>query len=119
MDARLGEAAGGSVDPVPATIAELLARPPQEQQALGYLHTVREIHQQPDTWIATARTAVAEREWLLERLAAAGIPDGHGSIVLTGSGSSHYVGEAVARGIQRALRVPVAAVASGEILTHL
>jgi tagatose-6-phosphate ketose/aldose isomerase len=38
--------------------------------------------------------------------------------VLTGSGSSLYVGECLVVPVQRALRLPVSAVTSGELLTH-
>jgi len=42
----------GSLQPV---VYEMLARDPQEQQQLGYFHTLREICQQPATWIHTAQ----------------------------------------------------------------
>lgn len=122
MNARSGETPTGAVGPRRApALADLLARPALEQRNGGYQHTAREIDQQPDTWIDTARSVIADRASLLQCFASAGLagPGATGSIVLTGSGSSHYVGEAVARGLQRALHVPVAAVSSGEILTHL
>ena len=34
--------------------AELLAKSPEEQRRLGYFHTLREICQQPSTWIRTS-----------------------------------------------------------------
>jgi tagatose-6-phosphate ketose/aldose isomerase len=122
MNARSGETPTEAVGPtsVPG-LADLLARPLADQRTLGYHHTIREIDQQPDTWVETAQSVVGQVPALLARFIAAGLvgPAPTGSIVLTGSGSSHYVGEAVARHLQRALRVPVAAVSSGEILTHL
>jgi tagatose-6-phosphate ketose/aldose isomerase len=107
---------------LPQSLAELLARSAQDQQADGYLYTVREIDQQPDTWIDTARSVGRARDELHAHVSAAGVLGARAAsaaIVLTGSGSSLYVGELVARPIQRVLQVPVCAVPSGEILTHL
>jgi tagatose-6-phosphate ketose/aldose isomerase len=107
---------------VPQSLADLLAQSVQEQQAGGYFYTAREIDQQPDTWVDTARSIARRRDELQAHLVAAGVIGtgaGSAAIVLTGSGSSLYVGELVARSVQRALGVPVAAVSSGEILTHL
>jgi tagatose-6-phosphate ketose/aldose isomerase len=104
----------------PLTLADLLDRPVADQHRLGYLHTAREIVQQPDTWLDTARAAldhVASLRDLLRRADAR--PGGAGLVTLTGSGSSLYVGDCVAMPLQRALQTPVRAVASGQILTHL
>lgn len=102
------------------SIDTLLARPVSDQYALGYAHTAREIAQQPETWVETAQAIEAVRDDLLGSLAAADLtPGGTGSLVLTGSGSSLYVGESVAVPLQRALGLPVSAVPSGEILTDL
>ncbi len=123
MEARRGELPLAAPSPgLPQSLADLLAQPVQEQQAGGYFYTAREIDQQPETWVDTARTTARRRDELQAHLSAAGVigaTTASTGIVLTGSGSSLYVGELVARSIQRALRVPVAAVSSGEILTHL
>src|SRR5690242_11265689 len=52
-------------------LAELLQRPLAEQVEHGYAHTAREIAQQPDTWVDTARAAVGNRAMLREVLRAA------------------------------------------------
>jgi tagatose-6-phosphate ketose/aldose isomerase len=101
-------------------LADLLARPVAEQREQGYLHTAREIDQQPDTWLETARRLVAQHATLRQVLRAAEIgPGGAGLVLLTGSGSSLYVAECAAMPLQRALGAPVRAVSSGQILTHL
>jgi tagatose-6-phosphate ketose/aldose isomerase len=101
-------------------LADLLQRPPAEQIQQGYAHTAREIAQQPDTWLETARAAVASRATLRELLRAADVrPGGAGLILLTGSGSSLYVAECAAMAVQQALQTPVRAVSSGQMLTHL
>jgi tagatose-6-phosphate ketose/aldose isomerase len=101
-------------------LADLLRRPPAEQVGRGYAHTAREIAQQPDTWLETARAAVNARPALRELLRAADVrPGGAGLVVLTGSGSSLYVAECAAMPLQQALQTTVRAVPSGQMLTHL
>jgi tagatose-6-phosphate ketose/aldose isomerase len=99
-------------------LATLLDRPWEEQLARGYGHTLREIAQQPVTWLETASRVAAHLALVESVLEEAGVRAGTGAIVLTGSGSSLYVGECLALPLQQALRVPVTAVAAGQILTH-
>lgn len=89
-----------------------------EQRQRGYFHTLAEIGQQPETWRVTARALAADAPRLTAFLRTAGLAPGSGVVILTGSGSSHYVGDSLALPLQQALRVPVQTVASGSILTH-
>jgi tagatose-6-phosphate ketose/aldose isomerase len=93
-------------------IGQLLRVPWAEQIDRGYGHTLREICQQPLTWLETA-TTLQGRAPCLERSI-----DGVESVVLTGSGSSFYAAECVAPCLQHALGRPAAAVPAGRILTH-
>src|SRR5262245_54490136 len=93
-------------------LGTLLSSPLEEQMRRGYGHTLREIAQQPLTWLETAETMAAQLPELAHSL------EGVSSVVLTGSGSSIYAAECVAAGLQRALGVPVSAVPAGLILTH-
>jgi tagatose-6-phosphate ketose/aldose isomerase len=118
-----GEAPGW---PVPATVDEwlaqlaarggafggLLSRSVEEQSRLGYAHTLREIAQQPLTWLETSEQLCAHLPGMADSLA------GVSSVVFTGSGSSVYAAECAAPGLQRALGLPVSAVPAGLILTH-
>lgn len=105
-----------AVNPVPTTeIERLLTRPAAEQEALGYVHTLREIVQQPATWVDTAAQVSKAIEGHQLGPAFDPLPRG---IVLTGSGSSHYIGESLALGLQVALHTPVQAVPAGTLLTH-
>jgi len=82
------------------------------QKSLGYQHTIREILQQPDTWAATCNIAAAHQsdfQWAVE---------GIQSIVLTGSGSSQFVGECVRLGLQDKFGVAVQVTGGGELVTH-
>jgi tagatose-6-phosphate ketose/aldose isomerase len=90
----------------------------QQQQLRGYYHTLREICQQPFTWLDTADRVANYRDELQALLRDSGIGDRRGSLVLTGSGSSLYVGECLNLVLQQALRVPVMPVPAGLILTH-
>jgi len=104
--AALGEAGTGR-------LAALLSPPFEQQLSEGYGHTLREICQQPLTWIETIGSLLPGRAGELE----AGV-EGAASVVVTGSGSSLFAGECVAPCLQQALGVPVSAVPAGQILTH-
>ena len=93
-------------------LGSLLEPPREEQLRRGYGHTLREIGQQPVTWIETA-DRMRELAPLIEESLA-----GAAAIVLTGSGSSVYAAECVAPCLQRSLGLPVSAVPAGLILTH-
>jgi tagatose-6-phosphate ketose/aldose isomerase len=73
--------------------------------------TAREIEQQPATWPRVA-DAVRRARPEIEKLI--GLPDRR--IVLTGAGTSAFVGEVVARDLARHLGRPVEAVATTEIV---
>jgi tagatose-6-phosphate ketose/aldose isomerase len=100
------------------TFAALAGRTPGEQQERGYADTLREIAQQPVTWEDTAVTVAAALPGLRAFYADAGLRPGAGSLLLVGSGSSCYVGEALAPGLQAALGVPARAVPAGELLVR-
>jgi tagatose-6-phosphate ketose/aldose isomerase len=94
------------------TLAERLARNPEEQRRLGYFHTLREICQQPSTWIRTAELMQqSARELSL-------LVRGISNVVLSGSGSSEFAGDCVRMVLQRELGVNVQAIAGGLVLTH-
>jgi len=95
----------------------LLAVAAEEQQGRGYRDTLREICQQPLTWLQTgsdARAALPTLQSAIARVSG----NGSGSVVLTGSGSSVYAGECLAPTLQAALRLPISAVPAGELLTN-
>lgn len=96
-------------------LAALRAAAPAQQQARGYAHTLREILQQPDTWLGTA--AQLRDAGTMERLDAVLTPR-PAQVVVTGSGSSIYAGECLAADLQQTLGVPVQAIAGGTLLTH-
>lgn len=101
-------------------LRRLLHQPFNEQLRLGYGHTLREVCQQPLTWPATARRMSREKAALEKLLGETGIGNGRrdGAVVLTGSGSSVFIGECLALPLQASLGVAVQAHATGLLLTH-
>lgn len=99
-------------EPGKGELASLLARPWEQQLLGGYAHTLREIAQQPVTWVETSNRTREEQPPLAECLT--GMP----AVVFTGSGSSVYAAECVAPWLQAKLGVPVSAVPAGVVLTH-
>jgi tagatose-6-phosphate ketose/aldose isomerase len=93
----------------------LRATPLARQREQGYADTLREILQQPATWAGTA--GLLREPHVLEQWRAAAMPR-PAHVVLTGSGSSMYVGECLAPTLQLGLGVPVQALAAGTLLTH-
>jgi D-galactosamine 6-phosphate deaminase/isomerase len=92
--------------------AELLVRSEEQQRQAGYFHTLREILQQPITWLDTARQLAALAGPLGETLS------GVRTLVLTGSGSSEYAAECVRLPLQNRLAIPVQTIGGGALLTH-
>ncbi|WP_254425185.1 tagatose-6-phosphate ketose isomerase [Rhodanobacter sp. B04] len=96
-------------------LQKLLALPLAEQRQRGYADTLREILQQPATWMATADLLRSPQR--LEQLQV-GLTPPPSHIVLTGSGSSMYIGECLAPTLQLGLGIPAQAIAAGTLLTH-
>lgn len=104
---RLGAIVGGSNE-----AANLLQLEEAEQRKRGYFYTLREILQQPETWLRTGEDVTNQSHELRKAI------DGVRSITLTGSGSSEYAGECVRLPLQNGLSIPVQVVGGGVLLTH-
>jgi tagatose-6-phosphate ketose/aldose isomerase len=96
-------------------LVALLERSARGQHEHGYANTLREILQQPATWTETVELL---REPQILALLQAAMGPHPGPIVLTGSGSSMYIGECLAPTLQSGLGVPVQAIPAGTLLTH-
>lgn len=92
--------------------AELFGRSEEEQRRLGYFYTIREICQQPWTWLRTCDRMLALRDSLKEEL------KGIQSLALTGSGSSEYAAECARFPLQNALRIPTESISGGALLMY-
>lgn len=93
-------------------LADLLSRTTDEQRRLGYFHTIREICQQPFTWLQTSTLMQNHTDKIRSVLA------GVQSIALTGSGSSEYAADCVRFPLQNELGVTTQAIGGGALLTH-
>lgn len=92
--------------------AELFSRPESEQKRLGYYHTLREICQQPWTWLRTCDRMLASRDELARDL------KGIQCLVLTGSGSSEYAGECIRLPLQNELRICTESISGGTLVMY-
>ena len=93
-------------------VAEILSRSPEEQLKRGYYHTLREICQQPPTWVNTAEQMISSSDVLRE------CTEGIRTLVLTGSGSSEFVGHCASPGLRRDLNIVAKVVPGGALLTY-
>ena len=78
----------------------------------GFEHTLREICQQPATWMDTARRLLDRRQAMAQAL------DSCASLVLTGSGSSQYAGECAAPFLRSSLGPSVTVAGGGDLLLN-
>src|SRR5438105_11811295 len=92
--------------------AELFGRTEADQERLGYFHTLREICQQPWTWLRTCDRMIALRDGLRKDVA------GIGSLALTGSGSSEYAAECVCLPLQIELGICTESISGGTLLLY-
>src|SRR5436853_924764 len=93
-----------------ARAAELFGRPEREQKQLCYFHTLKEICQQPWTWLRTCDRLIASRDGLKQDVA------GIRSLALTGSGSSEYAAECVCLPLQNELGICTESISGGSLL---
>ena len=99
-----------------SSFAALVKASESEQRKLGYFHTLHEIFEQPECWIQTAHALAAHATQLSDWLDAG---DKSSGLLLTGSGSSYYIGASLAPSLQASLDIPVRAVPSGWLLLNL
>jgi tagatose-6-phosphate ketose/aldose isomerase len=90
----------------------LFGRTDAEQKRLGYFHTLREICQQPWTWLRTCERMVGSSDSLRRDLA------GILHLSLTGSGSSEYAAECVRLPLQNELSICTESISGGALLMH-
>lgn len=100
------------------SLSRILELPEGERQSRGLVHTPREIHQQPATWRATAKLLMEYRAQILRFLDESG-PMDRMSVLLTGAGTSDYIGRALEALLRQQWQCEVAAVASTELLTNM
>ena len=92
-------------------LRDLLDAPIETQRARGYFHTLREICQQPSTWLATCETMLGAAPEIARST------DGIKSLVLTGSGSSEFAGACVRLPLESDLGIIAESIGGGTLLT--
>ena len=90
-----------------------------EKAEKGVLHTPAEIAQQPETWAKTLVMLHDRRDDILSFMISSGlVGDREAVLVLTGAGSSEFVGTAVCSILRRALNREVMSVPTTHLVTH-
>ncbi len=87
----------------------------EDEKQPGESRTAGEIRQQPGTWPEVARTVAAARADI-DRLLGDALVDPRTRIVLTGAGTSAYIGEVVAPDLARHLGRPIEPIATTDIV---
>ncbi|MBS0387865.1 MAG: SIS domain-containing protein [Proteobacteria bacterium] len=85
-------------------------------QRAGAVHTAREIAQQPDSWIRTA-TLLRGQQAAIRAFLAPLLANPQLRVILTGAGSSAFIGECLAPPLLQALGRRVEAIATTDILS--
>src|SRR5689334_1878266 len=97
----------------------LLNLPDAEKKTSGVEHTPREIAQQPATWAKAAGILCKRRGEILEFMRTVGLAgERKANLVMTGAGSSEFVGNAVAPGLRVRLKRDVVCIPTTHIVTH-
>ncbi|MGA7169478.1 MAG: tagatose-6-phosphate ketose isomerase, partial [Candidatus Sulfotelmatobacter sp.] len=102
------------------SLPSLLALSPDERQSLGLSHTLKEIAQQPQTWLATYERFLERHSEILHFLQSAGLgwdSECRPTVFLVGAGTSDYIGRSLAQLLRRHWQCEVLAVPSTDLLS--
>ncbi len=98
---------------------KLLCLSDAEKRRLGVEHTPPEIAQQPAMWARTAGLLCARSGEIVDFLKRSGMMgDSQATVVLTGAGTSEFVGTAIAPALRLALQREVVSVPTTHLVTH-
>lgn len=95
----------------------LLQRSEQDWRDIGGLHTAEEIAQQPAVWSAL-HASLRKQQQAIDAFLDGCLLDPLQRVILTGAGSSAYVGEIIADDLNAAWPAQVRAIATTSLLTH-
>jgi len=98
----------------------LLALPDEEKKARGVEFTPAEIAQQPSTWAKTADLLRERRDAIVRFMTDAGLrgPEEESILLLTGAGTSEFIGNAVVNALRVGLRREVLSIPTTHFVTH-
>ena len=89
----------------------------KELERKGGFNTAKEISCQPEMWMKTYEKVLEERDRLSQFLEKA-LKRTNPCVILTGAGTSAFIGEALAGSFQRILKVSTRSIATTDIITH-
>ena len=89
----------------------------KELELKGGYYTAKEISCQPEMWLKTYEKVLEERDQLSQFLEKA-LQRTNPCVILTGAGTSAFIGEALAGSFQRILKVSTKSIATTDIITH-
>lgn len=97
----------------------LLSLPDTEKAAKGVEHTPREIAQQPQTWARAVDVLRARRSDIAHFMADAGLSEGgDATLMLTGAGTSEFVGNAIVHVLRSRLKREIQSIPTTHFVTH-
>ncbi|MFP4522770.1 MAG: SIS domain-containing protein [Fibrobacterota bacterium] len=100
-------------------LTEILSLSDEEKKSKGLTDTPREINQQPGSWRKTVQILKDRKDELKAFLDKCGIPGGMETrVVLSGAGTSEFIGHAVEGPMRADLNVDVDCRASTDCVTH-
>jgi tagatose-6-phosphate ketose/aldose isomerase len=103
------------------SLSRLIDLPQDERESRGLLHTPKEVHQQPESWLATYGLFRRRHREIRTFLQSAGVFAEAGlrpTIFLVGAGTSDYAGRALTQLLRHCWQCEVQAVPSTDLLTH-
>ena len=89
----------------------------KELERKGGYYTAKEISCQPEMWLKTYERVLEERDQLSQFLDKA-LQRTNPCVILTGAGTSAFIGEALAGSFQRYFKVSTRSIATTDIITH-
>ncbi|MEW5814859.1 MAG: SIS domain-containing protein [Spirochaetota bacterium] len=98
---------------------KLLSLPGPEKKKLGVEYTPAEINQQPEVWLKAYHILKEKRDEIEEFMKEAGLTgEKRATILLSGAGTSEYVGKAAQSVLRKALKREVISVPSTDFVSH-
>ena len=99
---------------------ELLSLPLEEKRVRGVEHTPTEIAQQPAAWAKTAAVLRRDAKTIRAFMEQAGLAGAQEStLILTGAGTSEFIGNSIVYALRRGLRREVISIPTTHLVTHL
>lgn len=89
----------------------------EELESLGGINTAKEICSQPELWEKTYIKLVEEKDWILEFFEKVWVHESP-NVILTGAGTSAFIGEVLVGKFQKRWKVPCRAISTTDIITH-